>query len=450
MKLRLTDIASWVGGRLHGAGGFVDGVSTDTRTITPGALFVALKGERYDAHDFVGTAHERGATAALVDHGVDIDMSQVVVGDTLAALGELARAVRSQRDARVIGITGSNGKTTVKTLTASILARHGRTHVNVGNLNNEIGVPLTLLAMPERTQYAVIEMGAGKPGDIAYLARIARPDIGLVNNIAPAHLERLGSERGVAETKGAIYTALPANGVAIINTDDAHADYFADLAGQRRIVRFGLEAAADVSADLDARGFTLHTPAGHTSVALAQPGRHNVMNALAAAAIATALDVPLVTIRAGLEAAPAVTGRLVRRKHSSGATLIDDSYNANPGSFAAAIATLAAESGETILVMGDMAELGIDAERLHADTGALAKQSGIRRLHAVGRLSRAAADAFGAGAMHYADQAALVAALRGDLRNGVIALIKGSRSSAMDRVVSALLDDGNGGERHAA
>jgi UDP-N-acetylmuramoyl-tripeptide--D-alanyl-D-alanine ligase len=450
MKLRLTDIASWVGGRLDGAGGFIDGVSTDTRTITPGALFVALKGERYDAHDFVGTAHERGATAALVDHRVDVDMSQVVVADTLAALGELARAVRSQRDARAIGITGSNGKTTVKTLTASILARHGRTHVNVGNLNNEIGVPLTLLAMPERTQYAVIEMGAGKPGDIAYLSRIARPDIGLVNNVASAHLERLGSERGVAETKGAIYSALPENGIAIINADDAHADYFAELAGTRRIVRFGLEADADVRAELDARGFTLQTPAGHTPVALAQPGRHNVMNALAAAAIATALDVPLVTIRAGLEAAPAVTGRLVRRKHASGAMLIDDSYNANPGSFAAAIATLAAEPGETILVMGDMAELGTDAERLHADTGALAKRSGIRRLHAVGRLSRAAAEAFGAGATHHADQPALIAALRGDLRSGVVALIKGSRSSAMDRVVSALLDDGNGGERHAA
>ena len=450
MKLRLTDIASWVGGHLHGAGGFIDGVSTDTRTITPGALFVALKGERYDAHDFVGTAHERGATAALVDHRVDVDMSQVVVADTLAALGELARAVRSQRDARVIGITGSNGKTTVKTLTASILARHGRTHVNVGNLNNEIGVPLTLLAMPERTQYAVIEMGAGKPGDIAYLSRIARPDIGLVNNVASAHLERLGSERGVAETKGAIYSALPENGIAIINADDAHADYFAELAGTRRIVRFGLEADADVRAELDARGFTLQTPAGHTPVALAQPGRHNVMNALAAAAIASALDVPLVTIRAGLEAAPAVTGRLVRRKHASGAMLIDDSYNANPGSFAAAIATLAAEPGETILVMGDMAELGADAERLHADTGALAKRSGIRRLHAVGRLSRAAAEAFGAGATHHADQPALIAALRGDLRSGVVALIKGSRSSAMDRVVSALLDDGNGGERHAA
>ena len=201
---------------------------------------------------------------------------------------------------------------------------------------------------------------------------------------------------------------------------------------------------------MHAAASSLRTPAGITPVLLSQPGRHNVMNALAAAAIATALDVPLATIRAGLESAPAVAGRLVRRKHASGAMLIDDSYNANPGSFAAAIATLAAESGETILVMGDMAELGADGERLHAEIGALAKRSGVKRLHAVGRLSRAAATAFGAGAMHHVDQAALIASLRGDLRGGVIALIKGSRSSAMDRVVAALLDDGNGGERHAA
>ncbi|HEV7489174.1 MAG TPA: UDP-N-acetylmuramoyl-tripeptide--D-alanyl-D-alanine ligase, partial [Rhodanobacteraceae bacterium] len=245
MKLRLTDIATWVGGRLHGAGGFIDGVSTDTRTLSPGSLFVALKGERYDAHDFVGTARERGATAALVDHIVDADMPQIIVADTLAALGELARAVRSQRDAWVIGITGSNGKTTVKTLTASILGRHGRTHFNTGNLNNEIGVPLTLLAMPEHVQYAVIEMGAGKPDDIAYLARIARPDVGLVNNVASAHLERLGSERGVAETKGAIYAALPDDGIAIVNADDAYAGYFFELAGKRRVVRFGLNAESE-------------------------------------------------------------------------------------------------------------------------------------------------------------------------------------------------------------
>ena len=213
----------------------------------PGALFVALKGENFDAHDFLAAAKQAGAAAALVAHvRCAIDLPQVVVADTMLALGDLASAVRAQRRARVVGITGSNGKTTVKTLLASILALHGKTHVNAGNLNNEIGLPLSLLAMPEDADYAVLEMGAGKPGDIAYLAAIARPEIGLVNNIAPAHLERMGSLEGIAETKGALYAALPPHGVAVINADDAFAALFAKTAGTRRVIRFGIEHAADV------------------------------------------------------------------------------------------------------------------------------------------------------------------------------------------------------------
>ncbi|HEX7112140.1 MAG TPA: UDP-N-acetylmuramoyl-tripeptide--D-alanyl-D-alanine ligase, partial [Mizugakiibacter sp.] len=358
------------------------------------------------------------------------------------------------RRARVVGITGSNGKTTVKTLTASILARHGRTHVNAGNFNNEIGLPLTLLEMPENAEYAVLEMGAGKPGDIAYLAAIARPEIGLVNNIAPAHLERMGSLEGVAETKGALYQALPADGVVVINADDAFAGFFAGLAGTRRVLRFGLDHPADVGAEIRALGaasdFVLNTPQGAIEVMLPLAGRHNVMNALAASAIACALDVPLATIREGLEQAPTVAGRLLRHTTRAGWTLIDDSYNANPGSTAAAIATLALEAGLPWLVLGDMAELGPDAERLHAEIGTLARRSGIARLYTVGRLSRAAAAAFGAGAEHFADQPALIAALRTALKPGVVCLVKGSRSSAMDRVVAALLGHDGGGERHAA
>jgi UDP-N-acetylmuramoyl-tripeptide--D-alanyl-D-alanine ligase len=456
LNLRLADIARLTGGRLHGTDVAIDAVSTDTRTLAAGMLFVALKGERHDAHEFAATAREQGAAALLVERVVDVDLPQVVVADTLIALGELARSVRARSSARVIGITGSNGKTTVKTLIAAILSRHGRTHVNAGNFNNEIGLPLTLLAMPADTEYAVLEMGAGKPGDIAYLARIAQPDVSVVNNVAAAHLERMGSLQGVAETKGAIYRALPNDGVAVINADDAFAEYFALLAGTRRILRFGLVRRADVSTNLELDGgndgrFRLLAPAGAIEIALPLRGRHNVMNALAASSIALALGVPLATIKAGLEAAPAVAGRLASRTHASGAVVIDDSYNANPGSFAAAIATLAAEAGERVLVMGDMAELGSDAERLHADIGALAKRSGIQRLRAVGRLSHAAVEAFGSGAHHYADQAQLIEALRGELRAGVVLLVKGSRSSAMDRVVGALQgDNGNGGERHAA
>ena len=457
LTLHLADIAKWTGGRLRGADAAVAALSIDTRTLGAGMLFVALKGEHHDAHAFAGHARERGAVAVLVNRELPLDLPQVIVADTLLAVGEIARAVRLRSHACVIGITGSNGKTTVKTLLAAILARHGRTHVNAGNFNNEIGLPLTLLAMPEDTEYAVLEMGAAKPGDIAYLARIAQPGVALVNNVAAAHLERMGNLQGVAETKGAIYRALPADGVAVINADDAFADYFTVLASTRRTLRFGLLRSADISADIDPEAnleghFRLLTPIGSCEVALPLAGRHNVMNALAASAVAYSIGVPLATIRAGLEAARAVGGRLLRNKHASTAVVIDDSYNANPGSFAAAIATLAAEPGERVLVMGDMAELGADAERLHADIGALAKRSGIRRLRAVGPLSRAAVDAFGGGAEHYADQSQLIEALRDELRSGVVLLVKGSRSSAMDRVVGALLgrDSNHGGERHVA
>ncbi len=449
LNLRLADIARWTGGRLHGADVTIGAVSTDTRVLAAGALFVALSGERHDAHAFADTARDAGAAALLVSRELPLALPQVVVADTLVALGDIARALRAQASARVVGITGSNGKTTVKTLLASILERHGRTHVNPGNLNNEIGLPLTLCAMPADSEYAVLEMGAGKPGDIAYLARIARPDVALVNNVAAAHLERMGSLQGVAETKGAIYRALPPEGVAVINADDAFAEYFAVLASPRRIVRFGLLRRADIGATIDpdagAQGrFRLLAPNGAVEIALPLPGRHNIMNALAASALAIALGVPLATIKAGLEAAPNVAGRLLRRTHGSGAVVIDDSYNANPGSFAAAIATLAAEPGERVLVMGDMAELGSDAERLHADVGALAKRNGIQRLRAVGALSRAAVAAFDGGALHYPDQATLLDALRAELRAGVTMLVKGSRSSAMDKVVAGLLADVNG------
>lgn len=452
LNLRLGDIARWTNGRLHGADLVIESVSTDSREVGAGVLFVALRGEHHDAHDFAAAAAVAGASAALVERELPVAMAQVIVADTQVALGELAAAVRSQRSARVVGITGSNGKTTVKTLLASILERHGRTHVNAGNLNNEIGLPLTLLSMPVDTEYAVLEMGAGKPGDIDYLAQIARPDVGLVNNVAPAHLERMGSLDGIAETKGALYAALPANGVAVINADEAYATRFAQIAAGRRILRFGLTAPADVSARFDVEhGFTLVSPLGEAQIDLPLPGKHNVGNALAAATLALALDVSLATIKSGLESAPQVAGRNLRRMHSSGAAIIDDSYNANPGSFAAAIAMLSGEAGNTILIMGDMRELGPDALALHADVGALAQRSGINRLHTVGELSRAAAEAFGAGATHHADQAALTAALRHELESGTTVLIKGSRGSAMDLVVRSLFDaHAFEGGRHAA
>ncbi|MGH8121521.1 MAG: UDP-N-acetylmuramoyl-tripeptide--D-alanyl-D-alanine ligase [Rudaea sp.] len=470
LNLTLGEIALWTKGAVHGDAQLsIRGVATDTREPMPGALFVALKGDNFDAHDFLGAAKQAGAAAALVARPISAaaELPQVIVHDTLLALGDLASAVRAQRAARVVGITGSNGKTTVKTLLASILGLHGKTHVNAGNFNNEVGLPLSLLALPEDAAYAVLEMGAGKPGDIAYLAAIARPEIGLVNNIAPAHLERMGSIEGVAETKGALYAALPAHGVAIVNADDAFATSFANTAGSRRVIRFGLERPADVRAQIRQLGtqsqFQLLLPDASAEIVLPLSGRHNVLNALAAAAVAYALEVPSATIRQGLQAAPAVKGRMLRHAMPGGWNLIDDSYNANPGSAAAAIATLVQLSedqggGAAWLVLGDMRELGAQAGQLHAQIGELAKRSGIARLFAVGELARASVDAFGIGAQHFADQDTLTAALAREAHAGVNVLVKGSRGSAMDRIVRSLLDAANGtdangnggGERHAA
>ncbi|MBS0558288.1 MAG: UDP-N-acetylmuramoyl-tripeptide--D-alanyl-D-alanine ligase [Proteobacteria bacterium] len=444
MNLRLADIAVWTRGTLQGADVAVERVFTDTRKPVEGALFVAIKGESFDAHEFVAQARAGGAVAALVAHPVAVEIPQVVVADTLLALGDLASAIRAQRRARVAGITGSNGKTTVKTLLASILAQCGKTHVNAGNFNNEIGLPLSILAMPDDAQFAVLEMGAGKPGDIAYLAAIARPEIAVVNNIAPAHLERMGSLEGIAQTKGAIYEALPAQGIAVINADDAFAGYFAGVAGSRRVLRFGIDRDADVRAQIHADDapsrFTLVAPAGRIDVSLPLPGRHNVLNALAAATLALAFDAPLAAIQHGLETAAPVAGRLIRHAMPGGWSLIDDSYNANPGSTAAAIATLAADSGETWLVLGDMRELGADAAELHAQTGTLARQAGIAHLYTVGELSAQASNAFGAGARHFPSQRELAATLAAAVRPGAVVLVKGSRGSAMERVVQALLD----------
>ncbi|WP_426690114.1 UDP-N-acetylmuramoyl-tripeptide--D-alanyl-D-alanine ligase [Rhodanobacter ginsengiterrae] len=456
--MALSTIAVWTGGRLLHGDAEVTGVAIDTRKLQPGDLFVAIKGERADGHDYLAEAASRGAVAAMVTRRVDSELPQVLVNNAELALGDLASAIRAQRNVRVVGITGSNGKTTVKTLVASILSRHGRTHVSGGNYNNELGLPLSLLAMPADTEYAVFEMGAGKPGDIAYLAAIARPDIGLVTLIAPAHLERMGSIEGVAETKGALYQALPADGTAIINADDAFASFFAGLAGSRQVLRFGLDHPADVGADIveqrmDGSRFVLSTPQGDAEVSLPLPGRHNIANALAAAAVALALQVPLDTIVIGLEQASGVAGRLRREVAGGGWTVIDDSYNANPGSMAAAIDTLLLADGERWLVLGDMAELGADAQALHAGIGAMARARGIERLFAVGPLGAATVEAFGTGAEHFDDKPTLVAALRSRLHPEVTCLVKGSRSAGMEQVVAALVgtaETNNGEAFHAA
>ncbi len=473
--MTLSRIAQAVGGRLVGDDRTVDALVTDTRRLD-GAdmrqpMFVALRGEHFDGNDYVVQAAERGAAAALVSREGAVAIPQVVVADTERALAALAASVQRGRATQVVAVTGSNGKTSVKALVTAILeaAAPGRAYSTPGNRNNEIGLPLAVLDAPDDALFAVYEMGAGKPGDIAYLTDIVRPDAALVNNIAPAHLERMGSLLGIADTKAAIYDALPAGGVAAINADDAFAPYFeqrvlAERAHGRRLLRFALDADADLTARdiaLDAEGarFVLATPEGEADIALAMPGRHNVLNALAAAALAMGVGIGLPAIAAGLNAARPVGGRLNVHRLPGGAVLIDDSYNANPGSLQAAIDTLAAAGGERWLVIGDMRELGADSAALHAGVGRRAKASGVSRLYALGPLSAGAAEAFGEGARVFEDHAALAAALRADLAGAVLAaaanaprvLVKGSRGSAMDRIVNDILAGGaDRGESHAA
>ncbi len=458
-RLPLSLIAHWASGELRGEDVLVDAVAHDTRALSPGSLYVALRGERFDGHDFAQDAAMRSAAALLVERAVEVELPQVVVADSLLALGRIAAAIQRDRTARVVALTGSNGKTSVKALLQSILERAGNSYFNPGNRNNEIGLPLAVIEAPDDADFAIYEMGAGKPGDIAYLTGIVAPDVALVNNIAPAHLERMGSLMGVAETKGAIYPALSEQGVAVINADDAFAEYFAQRAAGKRLLRFGLESSADVSArDITASGngsqFVLVAPHGEIAVTLPLPGRHSVLNALAAASMALACEVALPTIAEGLAAARPVPGRQVAHTLPNGALLIDDSYNANPGSLAAAIDTLAAAGDEAWLVLGDMRELGDDGEAMHADAGHRAKAVGIRRLYTLGALSAAAAAAFGEGARGFESHAALIEALRRDLSQlepaqRVRCLVKGSRGSAMDRIVTALLSTGEDAS-HAA
>lgn len=457
--VELSQVARWVEGRHLGADASITSVGTDTRTLAPGSLFVALRGDNHDGHDHAAQAFERGAVALLVHREVDVALPQVLCSDTQDALGELAAGVQQGRPAVVVALTGSNGKTSVKTLVLGMLARAGKAYANPGNFNNQIGLPLAVLAAPEDARFAIYEMGAGQPGDIAYLASIAPPNVALVNNVMPAHMERMGSLLGIAETKGAIYEALPDDGVAVVNADDSFAPWFMQRIGHRRCLRFGLENDAHVRASAivataEGSRFRLHTPAGSADVVLPLPGRHSVMNALAATGLALAAGASLDDVVAGINDAQPVPGRQVPHVLRNGAVLVDDSYNANPGSVAAAIAALMQASGTAWLVLGDMKELGEGAETLHADIGAQARRAGIARLWTVGPLSAAASRAFGDGARHFNDQASLVAALSPALQSAgadLRCVVKGSRSSAMDKVLAALLAaDRQGDADHAA
>ncbi len=447
MMWTLTSAAERVGGYLPGADAPFSSVATDSRGDCTGVLFVALRGERFDGHDYVAAARERGAAAALVDRELPLDLPQWVVEDTRLALGRLAAAWRDRIPCRVAAITGSNGKTTVKEMLAAILSQVGPTRATAGNLNNDIGMPLTLLRARDES-FLVLEMGANHPGEIAYLTTIGRPTVALITNAGRAHLEGFGSLAGVARAKGEIAQGLPADGVFVVPGDSPYTALWRELAAGRTVHTFALDQPADlwaarrsIAVRWDADGFrtTFVAHAGGTDypMELRLAGMHNVTNALAAAAAARACGVGFDAVYAGLLALAPVPGRLCPR--TGGAVrVIDDTYNANPDSLAAAVAVLTGLPGRPWLVLGDLGELGPQSLALHREAGIHARAAGVERLFTVGASSAAAADAFGSGAQHFADQAALIAQLRESLTADALILVKGSRSARMDRVVDGL------------
>jgi UDP-N-acetylmuramoyl-tripeptide--D-alanyl-D-alanine ligase len=442
--LSLSQAAAAIGAKHIGADVTFDAVTTDSRAVQAGDLFIAIKGEHFDGHQFVKAALEQGAVAAMMARDVvaEANSPALLVADTRLGLGQLAAFWRSQFEIPVVAVTGSNGKTTVKEMLASILrAAGGEVLATQGNLNNDIGMPVTMLRLRGEHRFAVIEMGMNHPGEIAYLSRLAQPDVALVNNAQAAHLEGLKSVAEVARAKGEIFEGLKPDGIAVINADDPHAEVWRQLAGTHRVLDFGLDQPAQVTGQykLEVLGseLTLRTPGGECRVMLQVPGMHNVRNALAATAAAVALGISIDAIGAGLNQFSGVKGRLQHKAGLHGATLIDDTYNANPGSVRAAIAVLAAAPGKKVMVLGDMGELGPEGERLHAEIGEKAKQAGIDALYALGDLSRYAAASFGAGGRHFERIQELLAEVENLLAPEVTVLVKGSRFMQMERVVKS-------------
>ncbi|MBE9568591.1 MAG: UDP-N-acetylmuramoyl-tripeptide--D-alanyl-D-alanine ligase [Proteobacteria bacterium] len=468
--MMMSQVADALGTSLRGNDVLMTGVSKDTRDIHAGDLYVALKGERFDGHKFIADAEAAGAVGALVS---DIqsaplqssqrsEMPQVLVEDTRIALGQLAaywcRTWREQRaESRLIGITGSNGKTSVKEMCSKVLtdfAGEEAVLATKGNLNNDIGMPMTLLELRSQHRFAVIEMGANHVAEIDYLANIARPDVAVVNNVGPAHLQGFGSLENIAAAKAEIFNGLSDDGVAIINQDDAFAPFWKDYCSGKSTITFStLDKAADVYAELLEDGgyrVVVKSGPGKTQQAILKlkvPGKHNVMNALAVTAICIALAIPLDDIMASLSTFENINGRLAMLDSSAGYKVIDDTYNANPLSVSAAIDVLAGMTGDTVLVLGDMAELGEQSEKMHAEIGSKAKYAGISALYATGVLSENAVKAFGSNGFYYQSQDDLIAGLINNLTADDVVLVKGSRSAAMERVVERILTHENNNKR---
>ncbi|SNS21673.1 UDP-N-acetylmuramoyl-tripeptide--D-alanyl-D-alanine ligase [Noviherbaspirillum humi] len=451
MKSSLAELQPHIAGAAMTADAAFEGVSTDSRTAAAGSLFVALRGERFDAHDFLDEVVARGVAAVVVDRPMPgLKAPALVVPDTRAALGRIAAFWRGRFDLPVIGVTGSNGKTTVKEMIASILAAHfGADHclATRGNLNNDIGVPLTLFRLQPACRAAVIELGMNHPGEIAQLAAMAWPTVGLVNNAQREHQEFMASVEAVAEENGAVIRALGSQGVAVYPADDTYASLWRGYAAERgcRSLTFGLSPDADINCTYAANDFgsdlSITANGVRFGVRLSAAGEHNVRNALAATACTLAIGVPTQSIVRGLEAFAPVNGRLQRKQARSGALVIDDTYNANPDSVRAAIDVLARAITPRQLVLGDMGEVGDQGPQFHREIGAYAKAQGIERLLTLGELAADAADAFGAGAEHFADIDAIGKAAEQFAVAGTTTLVKGSRFMKMERVVKRLVEE---------
>lgn len=444
----LSEAVSAMQAQLLGVDAMFSSVGTDSRNVTTGQLFVALKGEHFDGHDYAAQAIKQGAAAVLVSHpNLGIEPA-IVVEDTYLALGKLAEYWREKFTIPLIAITGSNGKTTVKEMIIAILAvkTAGRDaiHATVGNLNNHIGLPLTLLNLRKSHQFSVLEMGMNHLGEIDYLTHIAKPTVVLINNAGTAHIGEVGSQDNIAKAKGEIFAGLNNTGVAVINADDDYAAYWKSLNTAKKIITFGLRNKADVNATYAEKNglsqINLTTPQGSISFKLAVLGVHNISNALAASAVAFSLGVSNQDIAQGLSQFGAVKGRLQRKTGFNSALIIDDTYNANPDSMKAAINVLAQQVGEKILVLGDMGELGVDAKRMHKEIGIYAKAAGLTKLYCLGELSLEMAHGFGAGAENYATPAAIAESMKPLLNATTTVLIKGSRFMKMERVVDLLED----------
>lgn len=445
--MQLSELSQVVGGSKTGMDVSFSSVSTDTRTLKSGELFIALEGERFDGSQFVSQAKQQGAVAAVVNKTLVDEMPLVVVDDTRIALGNLARTWRQRINPLVIGVTGSNGKTTTKELVAAILGVRDSVLYTQGNLNNDIGVPLTLLRLTEEHRFAVVEMGANHAGEIAYTSRIAEPEIAVITNAGPAHLEGFGTVEGVARAKGEMIESVPENGTVILNADDQFFGLWKEMANRRKVISFGFSSQADIRAELSSvrtrskefgTCFDVDYLTARYSFSTNLAGKHNISNCLAAAGAGIAAGMSMDQILVGLSLVRPVSGRLRPVRGIAGATIVDDSYNANPSSFQAALEVLTGFPGKHWLILGTFAELGQQSARFHEELGQQAKSAGIESLFAVGPDTRKAVDAFGEAGIYFEDQADLIGAVKKLIDKDVVVLVKGSRSQHMDLIVAAL------------